>query len=244
MPSSTARTYAGRRSSRFAITVSLARRARIEVQDRLSNQTLFDWSGSIASHLIESGALPPQTSPVDTHYGDKGFVQHLSLLAASAELAGQEPAETVPASRRRDPHAARPARIRWSRLSARLRRLGASLGRDDMAVAKLLFSKPGQHFSTDDVACLLQLRDRPLPSHRIDAALDRLTALEVIQRIDVAPGRVFYDIDTRPHLHLYDEKTGELYDAEVDGVIGYAENGPSAELRIMDGNRVQILPTA
>lgn len=230
--------------SRFTITVSRARRARVEVRDRQNDRTLFEWSGSIASHLIESGALPPQTAPVDTHFGDKGFVQHLSLLAASAELASPDPAEAAAEGRGREQRSTRPARMRWSRLSARLRRLGASLGRDDMTVAKLLFSKPGQHFSTDDVSCLLELRDRPLPSDRVKSALDRLTALAVIQRIDVAPGRIFYDIDTRPHLHLYDETTGELHDAEVDGVIGYAEDKPSAELRIMDGNRVQILPPA
>ena len=53
----------------------------------------------------------------------------------------------------------------------------------------------------------------------IHACLDDLTTWKVIQRIVIDDENVFYDVDMRPHLHIFDPVTRSLVDAPRAGVV-------------------------
>lgn len=209
------------------------------VTDRQSGWRIFDWRGPIVNRLVEDGIVPrPERGPI-VLYRDKAFVQHLALAAASTRMA---------LDREAIPDRAGIARRRYSAcelncpLRARLTALGVALGAAHSRIARLLFEHPGHHFSQAEVFCLLELEDIPVRRSNVMRWLDELASLQVLQRIDAAPGRVFYDVDTRPHLHIFDETTGELRDAEVEGVIGASSSESVARFTISRGKRVHLAP--
>jgi Fe2+ or Zn2+ uptake regulation protein len=126
------------------------------------------------------------------------------------------------------------ARGCWSLLDRRLRRLGVNLTGSHRMVATVLFAHPGYHLSRTEVCCLLSLERMPFSREKVVRWLDDLVHWRVIQRIDVTGGHTFYDIDTRPQLHLFDPRTGTLRDGTVQGVVDIEslqvtvriENGP------------------
>lgn len=177
---------------------------------------------------------------------DKTFLQHLALAAASAQMALDCGAATRGTAVRRpatSTGAMKPlATPRWSRLDARLRRLDTTLGGPLKYVARLLFSHPGQHFSTADVCCLLAMQGLPVANRDVGGWLDELASRGITQRIDVSADSVFYDTDTRPHVHIYNHETGELRDATVHGVITSESRKLSATLEVAADGRVRIAP--
>ncbi len=74
----------------------------------------------------------------------------------------------------------------------------------------MLFDHPGRHLSDQQVTSLLQLQYPSIDGQCVASLLDDLVSWEVIQRVEVDAHRRFYDIDTRPHLHLYCAETDEL----------------------------------
>ena len=120
-----------------------------------------------------------------------------------------------------DPAAAddAPTGIAFRSLSMRLSRLGRRLPLPHYRVARLLFSYPGEHLSLEDVTCLLLLESAFLSRHSVRLWLDELVPWRVIQRIEIDARNTGYDIDTRPHLHVYYPKTRSLHDAPADGVL-------------------------
>lgn len=70
-------------------------------------------------------------------------------------------------------------------------------------VLALMYRQPGHHHTTDDVTCLLGLAGCVVRSNDVAACLEGLVAWRLLQRIEIDRDNVFYDIDTRPHVHLY-----------------------------------------
>lgn len=192
-----------------------------------------EWQGAVAHHLLECGALPTEFSQPGSYTCDKSLVWHLILASAAAQMALDqlEPSDSdVNECRLQQcyPRAypARKAASKHQRFQTGLETLCRRLARSNSfqaaahyQIARTLFSHPGYHFCEEDLSCLLQLEYPSFPDRRIPPVLDDLVRWEIIQRIDVDIHNVFYDINTKPHLHIFDSRTGELRDAPVQGIM-------------------------
>ena len=58
-----------------------------------------------------------------------------------------------------------------------------------------------------------------LDTRRIIAHLDDIVRWQLVQRIEVDGNNVFYDINTMPHLHLFDARCCMLKDAPSTGLV-------------------------
>lgn len=80
-------------------------------------------------------------------------------------------------------------------------------------VATTLLQNSDQHLSAADVRELIAIDFRGIVLQDVESYLGDLVRWELIQRIDVDGGQVFYDVDTRPHEHRFDPVAGRVYDA-------------------------------
>lgn len=181
---------------------------RLRVVDLLQDADLADWHGHIAERLLDCGLLPASLAAGGDCYGCKNLIQRLALLAASESMV------TLPSADETDRAVPTPCS-----LTRRLRILNLRLSSDEHSIARLLFGHVDRHLSTGDVACLLGLRNAPVTDRRVEAILQALVEKQVIQRLPVHDGPTFYDIDTRPHLHIYDRDSNTLRDADVHGIV-------------------------
>lgn len=172
----------------------------IRVYDGVLKRILLKWQGEIARQLLDSNILPLAARCDGCRRCDKDLVHKLTLAAAAIATA---------LDIGRDSDA----------LRQRLDRLQLSLSPFHMHIARLLFSCPEKHLAEDEVICLLTLQNPCVSRRRILLHLDELVRWKVIQKIVVAGDRAFYDINTRPHLHIYCRRTHELHDAPSDGVL-------------------------
>lgn len=184
--------------SRFQINVLDGRYGlfAIRIFDRAREEELVSWQGNIARHLVESGALP-DAAPHRLRAG-KSVVSHLIVAAAAFSIMED----------RATPKA----------LAGRLRELGVRLTGGELRLARLLFEHPHEHLSRDDITCLFSMQ-YPATAHRVPTLLERLAAHGVIQKIEVDPDNVFFDIDTHVHAHVFDRRTRSLHDAPSRGVF-------------------------
>ena len=169
----------------------------IHVVDRRSNRVLTKWRGAAARSLLEFDTLPPRLRTSGTHACGKAVFRELMLAAASISLNLE----------------------RYLDLDARLETLDHPIPAFHMRLARLLFNHPGKHFSEPEIICLLLLEYPGIDPCRIPAHLDELVQWGIIQRVDVGMDWCYYDIDTRPHLHIYCPRTRDLTDAPVNGVV-------------------------
>ena len=176
-------------------------------------QCMAEWRGEVARQLLMSPAFRHLVDG-DGDYPCSQACVHQILLGAAAIEAGLESLHW-----RRDTTLARAvdhnevsAGFAPEPLRKRLARARIVLDGDTQFVARLLFDHPGEHFTARDVACLTALVSPARVSMDVDSALDTLSSAGVIQRIAIDNGPVFYDIDTRPHAHHYDPRSGQLRD--------------------------------
>lgn len=199
--------------------------ARVRVEERATGNVLLEWRDSLARHLLQSGALPESALLRADCTCDKSLIRHLTLTCAAAKLAMDQIAELEAVEDR-----ARPApRLRpvdstrepspTDRLIERLDTCGRHLPGPHLKVAKTLFERRGEHFSESDVVCLMSLECPSMRTSLVHTCLDELTAWNVIQRIVIDSENVFYDVDMRPHLHIFDPASRSLYDAPETGVL-------------------------
>ncbi len=182
--------------------------ARLRVTDLSLGTDLADWRGPVAHRLLDCDLLPASLKAGSDCYGCKSLIQRLALLAARHSMIRPAVARTRLADRRRP-----------CALARRLRNLHLRLTSDEHSVASLLYGLAGKHLSTDDVTCLLGLRNAPVTERRVDTILRALANKQVVQRLPVRGGPTFYDVDTRPHLHIYDRDSNTLRDADVHGIV-------------------------
>lgn len=191
----------GQLSDRYSIVTSgpTGFDGSMEIVDRHTGQTLFDWSGP---GMVELRSRHPVLKACSTNRElrcSKAFVRRLALSKTAIDLARSKPV----ANRGAEPS------------SVRVCRPDPACG----YLALLLRSRPGVHYTLDDVCSLLALKGHCPEARSVLALLEKLCRQGQLQRIAAAPGRVFYDCDTRPHLHIYDPDRNELCDAPATGVI-------------------------
>ncbi len=224
---------------RYRLRAECAPFPRLRVVDISLGTELADWRGAVAESLLGCGLLPASLRAGVECYACKNLIQRLAMLAAAesmkpqADTRHQEPARPTPAQRDKDQ--------RFSPLEHRLRRLDTRLTGEQRTVAELLFRHVGEHLSLCDVTCLLNLEDAPVSEERANAVLAELVDKRVIQRLPVSNGPTFYDVDTRPHLHVYDRQRNTLQDANVHGIV---EARSSASVSFLSDASVAIQPNS
>ncbi len=95
----------------------------------------------------------------------------------------------------------------------------AALPRPHAWVAGILHAHPERHLSRNDVLCLALLDAPNVSERQVLHCIDDLVRWRLVNRIEVDAEHVFYDIDTEPHLHVFDASTGELRDAPTVGIL-------------------------
>ncbi|MEL7451683.1 MAG: hypothetical protein AAFN78_20925 [Pseudomonadota bacterium] len=162
----------------------------------------MQWHGAVASAVIRYRGLDLPPGRTGRLHCSKAAIWDVALYAAAASVVVGSPQVTTPALLQR-------------RLADRCIVLPAA----HEAVAITLFRHPGAHLSHEDVLCLVCLQNPASCEETVSACLEDLTNWQLIQRIVVKGRHVFFDIDLRPHLHLFDPSTNSLQDAPLDGVV-------------------------
>ncbi len=175
--------------------------ASLEVFDLGTGHIVARWEGPIADRLLESRPLQGVVRGNGSYPCSKELVRQLVLTAAAAELAIRNGVD-------------------FNNGRFRSRRTTRTLLHN--RILRLLHAHPGHHFSRDDVVCLTLLEWPGVDSRRIRAHLDDIVSWRLVQCIEVDAANVFYDIDVRPRLHIYDEHRRVLTDAPRSGCLRVA----------------------
>jgi len=188
----------GPAGERDSYRVSLSRSSdagwTLRVVDRLSGRNVLDWQGAVLRGLPDKHPVLATCHAGSSLHRSKEFVRRLVTTKAAMELGRAS---------------------EGGRQTARFSKPDLS----DACVVALLRSRPGVHYTLDDATCLLALEGYCVSTDAIEKTLGRLCDRGQLQRIVAAPGRLFYDCDPRPHLHIYDPVADELHDAPTVGVI-------------------------
>ncbi len=173
----------------------------ITIRHAGSQAIVVEWHGETARHLLECQPLTPTLLDEATGVLTNAQVKTLTLAAAARCMAEAIRSRQSPAA-----------------LDRRLAALGLHLPSLHQRIAAVLFEPPGKHFGQTEAVCAVLLQHPMLCESRLANALEQLAAWSVLQRIEVGDC-VFYDIDTSPHLHVYCERTQQLFDAPQTGVV-------------------------
>ena len=86
-------------------------------------------------------------------------------------------------------------------------------------IVSLLSGQHSVHLSEEEIVWLASMEFPCLPGKTVRQELNELVRGGHLQRIRVNDNLVFYDANTEPHLHIFDERTRELRDAPGNGVV-------------------------
>lgn len=199
---------------RVTIVENAVRAPGISVSDRHSGRLILSWRGRVAERILDMDALGLRCRGDSGFDCDKPLLQRLAIAGAAAERQLADSPD-VPLPNHRHDESLEDRRLperssdRWSSLHG--------------AVQYLLEAFPGQHLAEDDVVCLMQFRLPCLSRQQVRSALSDLADWNKVQTIRVPTGAIHYDLDTRPHLHVFDARTQQLYDAPESGVLQVRE---------------------
>ena len=189
---------------RFRVVVEYGRHgpSSVEISDLRRRRRFARWEGNLADRILMSDAFPAAHRRSGVFRCDKDSVQQLMLAAAATCMpAVDQEARLVDLNRRRL------RRDRNGRSSLHNR------------ILDILFSYPGQHFSEQDILCIMTLQFPCIGTRRVSGCLRDFVLWRLVQRIEVDEHNVFYDINTTPHLHVYDPDRRLLLDAPESGVV-------------------------
>ncbi len=82
-------------------------------------------------------------------------------------------------------------------------------------IARVLLLQP-QHLSADQVQVRVNRQARIVSKATVYNTLNLFAGKGLIRQVIIAPGKIFYDSNTRDHHHFYHEDTGLLQDIETD----------------------------
>ncbi|MFL6621706.1 MAG: Fur family transcriptional regulator [Sulfurifustaceae bacterium] len=122
-----------------------------------------------------------------------------------------------------------------SEVSSLLRERGISPTAQRVLITRTLFAR-GTHLAAEDLFRTVNKDTPNVSKATVYNTLGLLASKGIIREVIADPTRVFYDPNTAPHHHLYDEVSGELTDidaAEVD-ISSLPALPENAELRGVD----------
>jgi len=80
-------------------------------------------------------------------------------------------------------------------------------------ISETMVEHSSEHLTSVDVQSLLAIESHDLRLRQIENCLSDLVTWNLIQEIVVNTKSKFYDVDTRPHEHIFDPKSGRIHDA-------------------------------
>ncbi len=86
-----------------------------------------------------------------------------------------------------------------------------------LIIAQVLLARH-QHVSADQLLALVNERHAEVSKATIYNTLNLFEEKGLVRGVIVDPVRVFYDTNTLPHHHFFDEETGTLTDIESDSL--------------------------
>lgn len=182
----------------------------ISVTDKHSGRVILHWRGRVARKLLELDTVKRRARHGRSFDCDKALLKRLAIAGATASRqVGVQHGEPKLAFRQ---NATRKDNAPDAQISSRW----SSLHR---VLTGLLEEFPKQHLAEEDIVCLMQFRLPCIPRRQVREALSDLADWNHVQQITVPTGAVHYDLDTRPHLHVFDAATQELRDAPESGVL-------------------------
>lgn len=95
-----------------------------------------------------------------------------------------------------------------------LERHGINPTQQRIAVTVMLFGR-GVHMSAEDMYREINSTDQLVSKATVYNTLGLLAEKGVVREVIANPTKIFYDPNTSPHHHFYNEETGELTD--IDG---------------------------
>ncbi len=100
---------------------------------------------------------------------------------------------------------------------ALLREHGINPTTQRVLVTRVLFTQ-WTHLSAEDVFRIVNADHQQVSKATVYNTLGLLARKGVIREVIADPDRVFYDPNTMPHHHFYDENTGKLTDIDASHV--------------------------
>lgn len=196
---------------RYELVVELSPVVRLTLRDGESNEIQRRWSGPVADHLVSSGILPVQYLRGGRHRCDKTLVWHLILAATAASLAVEQLKLTLQPWQvfTNNP-------IEAEAIPDKLGRHGIYPTAQRIRVARVLFDRPGRHYTAAQVFDKVKTNGGGCSLATVYNCLELFTERKLLQEIVVQHGLVFYDTVTTPHPHLYNIDTGELRDIDTN----------------------------
>jgi Fur family transcriptional regulator, iron response regulator len=97
--------------------------------------------------------------------------------------------------------------------TALLREHGISPTSQRVAIARLLFAR-ATHLSAEDVYKIANSSGHHVSKATVYNTLGLFASKGVVREVIADPKRVFYDPNTTPHHHFYEEATGRLIDID------------------------------
>ncbi len=104
-----------------------------------------------------------------------------------------------------------------------------------VTITRLLFAH-GVHMSAEDVYREVNASDQQVSKATVYNTLGLLAEKGVIREVIANPSKTFYDPNTAPHHHFYNEETGALTDIDATDVqvVGLPPLPPGADLQAVD----------
>lgn len=118
------------------------------------------------------------------------------------------------------------------RTAALLQAAGIRPTRQRCFLASFLFAKPHKHVTAEDVHQAATKRHVQLSLATVYNNLHEFTKAGLLNKVVIDEDRLYFDTNTGPHHHLYNEDTGALVDIDLqDGALRRAISVPK-NLRI------------
>lgn len=122
-------------------------------------------------------------------------------------------------------------------ISTLLRRHGINPTAQRLIIGRVVFSS-FQHVSADQVLKTVNEDRSCVSKATVYNTLNLFAKHKLVHEVIVDPSKVFYDSNTSPHYHIYNEDTGELIDVgegelEVIGIPNLPENTVAAGIDVI-----------
>ena len=108
-----------------------------------------------------------------------------------------------------------PKPARRDELMRRLKRSGLRPTQQRLALADLLFLEQHRHVSAEELHHEAITHGVSVSLATVYNTLNRLQAIGLLREVVVDSARSYFDTNLEPHAHVYNEQTGELFDAPL-----------------------------
>jgi len=99
-----------------------------------------------------------------------------------------------------------------------LNQVGIRVTAQRIEIATILMCKP-QHLCADEILQKVNQESELVSKATVYNTLNLFVEKGLIHEVNIDSQKVFYDSNTRPHCHIYNEDTGELIDFDTENMI-------------------------